>query len=133
VVYNGGVGRDYRFKVPSPLVGIWHGTYSWNCGYSGGMGGTDIVFDITQDSSTGVPTGTATYLGGVSNISYASIDGTHVVIWVDPSAFAVGNIFDGTLSGDTILGTTTHGDSPGGGSGCSAPSPPTGTFSVTKG
>jgi hypothetical protein len=118
-----------------PLTGRWSGTYAWNCG-SGLTGSTPIVFDLMhyfgQDAHV---TGTATYLGGVSTIQSGGTQAlTHVFLVVNPSAFAVYNVFEGTLSGATITGTTANGDTPAfpGAKGCSAPSGASGTFSVTK-
>jgi hypothetical protein len=120
----------------SPIVGRWQGVYAWDCKWTagGGTGSAAIVFDIATASPM---TGTASYLGGVSTIRSGSFNtsSSAVRIETDPSCCAVNNEFNGTLSGSTISGTTLNGDSAavGGTSrGCSAPTGPSGTFTVTR-
>lgn len=125
---------------PSPsstsgLTGRWQGNYAWDCQGPGRSGSAAIVFDLVD--TNGRLSGTASYLGGVSTIDSRSsffTAATQVVrIVVFPSSAAVNNEFNGTLGGSTITGTTLNGDSsftPG--SGCSAPTGPSGTFSVSR-
>jgi len=118
----------------SVLGGRWQGTYTWDCRFSGGSGSAAIVFDLMD--ADGRLSGTATYLGGVSMIdpgSRLTASTGEVRIITLPSSAAVNNEFNGTLSGSTITGTTLNGDSRAGNSqGCSAPTGPSGTFSVSR-
>lgn len=119
----------------SALTGRWQGNYAWDCQGPGRSGSAAIAFDLVD--TNGRLSGTASYLGGVSTIDSRSsffTAATQVVrMVVFPSSAAVNNEFNGTLGGSTITGTTLNGDSsftPG--AGCSAPTGPSGTFSVAR-
>lgn len=137
------------------IDGIWEGTYDWSCDASR-TGSTPIRF-VLRDPGTGFISGTASYLGGSSDLNlpftpsyrmshpvyrdngtllFGVLDpnGLIVRLYVQPAAgHFVYNEFDGTISPDftTISGGTLNGDSPTpGGPGCSAADGYSGKFTI---
>jgi RHS repeat-associated protein len=110
-----------KSETPGPNSGIWTGTYAWNCSPTN-SGSSPLTLEITQYGDQ--LTGTASYLGDVTNIT-GSIDGDTIIIDVTATTSITHNNFTGTLSGQNISGTTLNGEN------CSAPTGPSGTFNVS--
>lgn len=105
-----------------PLTGMFTGTYAWVCGNTGS---SPITIHLTHVGTQ--MSGTAGYLSDVTAFSgTAQSDNGHVWLEITGSSTIRYNVFSGTVSGDSISGTTLSGE------GCSAPTGPSGTFTLSR-
>lgn len=122
------------------LNGTWSGNYSWDCGTSeaGDLVGStalEATFKITGHAAFRAE---LSYLGSISvggaTISTIQPDGSaDLSITAPQTSTSVYNMFNGTLHGASMSGTTINGDSPAGESpGCSATTGPSGTWHLDE-
>jgi hypothetical protein len=131
------------------LSGVWIGTYSWTCG---GGGTVPIQFTLAQAPASFILTGTVSHLGRSASVagdraSQVTVDshghftdpstfsaaGVKVIVTWPASTGFVLNTFSGTVSGNTITGTSINGDgASASNAGCSEFVGPSGTFTINR-
>jgi len=109
---------------PSDVAGIWSGTYAYDCKSNAfPPGSSPLTMEITQYGD--LLSGTASYLDGVTSLN-GKVIGNTVYLSISGSSAITQNLLTGTVSGDSIIGTALNGEN------CTAPTGPSGTFTLNK-
>ena len=111
---------EYDTEPVGPLTGIYEGSYAWT---SGSGGSAAIVVELTQRGS--LLNGTAAYLGSKTSLAGTVIEDSITMMICGNDAIFF-NVFNGSISGARISGTTLNGE------GSSEPIGPSGTFDLDR-